>query len=329
MPFRYSAALPFFALASLTLPVAAFEPSKPVEIIVPAGAGGASDQMARMLQAAIQKNTLMKSPLIVTLKGGASGAEGLMDMKSSSPDGHKFIIAQSSIYTLPLATNIPFDWRDMTPIAIIALDQFVLWTNSESPEKTTKEFMAAAKTTPMKMGGTGSKREDHILSAFIEQKAGVKFAYIPYKSGGEAATQLVGKHTYANVNNPSENVAVWRAGQVRALCVFDTQRMDYKTKVTADLAWADIPTCKAEGLDIDYTMPRAIFIAGKASKEQVDFYTALFKQVIGTTEYKDYMANQALKPVFIAGDDMRKFLESDEKKHKELMATAGFLAKAN
>jgi putative tricarboxylic transport membrane protein len=315
--------------ATIATPVAAFEPTKPVEIIVPAGAGGASDQMARMLQAAIQKNTLMKSPLVVTLKGGASGAEGLIDMKTAAPDGHKFIIAQSSMYTLPLATNIPFDWRDMTPIAIIALDQFVLWNNSESPAKTTKEFLAAAKATPMKMGGTGSKREDHILSAFVEQKAGVKFAYIPYKSGGEAATQLVGKHTDANVNNPSENVAVWRAGQVRALCVFDTQRIEYKTKVTAELAWSDIPTCREEGLDVDYTMPRAIFIAGKATKEQIDFYTGLFKQVITTAEYKDYMSNQALKPVFITGDDMKKFLEVDEKKHKELMATAGFLAKAN
>jgi putative tricarboxylic transport membrane protein len=306
-----------------------FEPNKPVEIIVPAGAGGASDQMARMIQAAVQKNSLMKSPLIVTLKGGASGAEGLIDMKSSSPDGHKFVIAQSSMYTLPLATNIPFDWRDLTPIAIIALDQFVLWNYAEAPEKTTKDFLAAAKATPMKMGGTGSKREDHILTAFIEQKAGVKFAYIPYKSGGEAATQLVGKHTNANVNNPSENVAVWRSGQVRALCVFDAQRMEYKEKVTADQSWADIATCKENGLDIEYTMPRAIFIAGKATKEQIAFYTGLFTKIAASAEYKDYMANQALKPVFITGPAMVTFLEADEKKHKDLMATAGFLAKAN
>lgn len=321
------------ALATLVMLTPAhaegFEPNKPVEIIVPAGAGGASDQMARMIQSAVQKNALMKQPLIVTLKGGASGAEGLIDMKSAGPDGHKFLIAQSSMYTLPLATNIPFDWRDLTPIAIIALDQFVLWNNTEAPEKTTQEFLAAAKATPMKMGGTGSKREDHILTAFVEQKAGVKFAYIPYKSGGEAATQLVGKHTNANVNNPSENVAVWRSNQVRALCVFDGQRMQYKDKVTAELSWADIPTCKEAGLDIEYTMPRAIFIAGKATKDQIEFYSGLFKKIAASAEYKDYMSNQALKPVFVTGGDMVKFLESDEKKHKELMATAGFLAKPN
>src|SRR6195256_4849579 len=91
------------ALVALTAtPASAWEPSKPVEIVVAAGAGGASDQMARMLQAAGQKNNLMKQPMIVSLKGGASGAEGLMYMKQGEGDAHKFIIAYSLIYTLPL-----------------------------------------------------------------------------------------------------------------------------------------------------------------------------------------------------------------------------------
>src|SRR3546814_15897467 len=75
------------------------------------------------------------------------------------------------------------------------------------------------------MGGTCAKREDQIITVALEKAAGVKFTYVPYKSGGEAATQLVGKHTNSNVNNPSENIAQWRAGQVNALCVFSEQRM--------------------------------------------------------------------------------------------------------
>ena len=73
-----------------------------------------------------------------------------------------------------------------------------------------KEFIAAAKaaSSPLKMGGTGSKREDNVLTVFVEQKTGAKFSYLPYKSGGEAATQLVGGHTESNVNNPSENLEV-------------------------------------------------------------------------------------------------------------------------
>src|SRR6201991_4204976 len=139
--------------------IAAWEPTKPVEIVVAAGAGGASDQMARMMQAAIQKNKLLNQPMIVSLKGGASGAEALMYMKSSEGDPNKILIAYSLIYMLPLAAKIPFNWRDLTPVSVIALDQFVLWDNSAGPN-TVKEFVAAAKaaSSPFKMGGTGSKR---------------------------------------------------------------------------------------------------------------------------------------------------------------------------
>ena len=82
-----------------------WEPTKPVEIVVAAGAGGASDQMARMMQAAIQKNNLMKQPMVVSLKGGASGAEALMYMKGSEGDPNKVMVAYSLIYMLPLSAK--------------------------------------------------------------------------------------------------------------------------------------------------------------------------------------------------------------------------------
>src|SRR6201985_1713008 len=135
---------------------AAWEPTKPVEIVVAAGAGGASDQMARMMQAAIQKNKLMKQPVVVSLKGGASGAEALMYMKSGSGDPNKVLIAYSLIYMLPLSAKLPFNWRELTPVSVLALDQFVLWDNATLPYKSTKEFVEAAKgaNPPFKMGGT-------------------------------------------------------------------------------------------------------------------------------------------------------------------------------
>jgi len=316
------------ASVGLTAPARAWEPTKSVEIVVAAGAGGASDQMARMLQAAVQKNNLMKQPIVVSLKGGASGAEALMYMKGGEGDPNKFLIAYSLIYTLPLAAKIPFNWRELTPVSIMAFDEFVLWTNAEKPYKTVKEFAAAAKAAnpPFKMGGTGSKREDHILSVFIEKRTGAKFAYLPYKSGGEAATQLVGNHTEANVNNPSENVEVWRAGQVRALCVFDNVRIEYKDKVAGNQSWNDIPTCKSEGLDVEYTMLRGMFLPGKVTADQAAFYVDLFKKITQTAEYRYYMRNQALKPVFLTGKDMVAFLEKDEALHKQLMTEAGFVA---
>ncbi|HXJ51515.1 MAG TPA: tripartite tricarboxylate transporter substrate-binding protein [Burkholderiales bacterium] len=318
------------ALCGLTFaaPAFAWEPTKPVEIVVAAGAGGASDQMARMMQSAVQKNNLMKQPMVVSLKGGASGAEALMYMKSSATDPNKVLIAYSLIYMLPLSAKIPFNWRELTPVSVIALDQFVLWTNTQLPYKSVKEFAAAAKSAnpQFKMGGTGSKREDHVLTVFLEKKTGAKFAYLPYKSGGEAATQLVGNHTQSNVNNPSENLEVWRAGQVRPLCVFDKERIQYKSKVAGEMSWNDIPTCKEQGVDVEYLMLRAMFLPGKVTADQTAFYVDLFKKVSQTAEYKDYMEKQALKPIFLTGKDMLKFLEEDDKLNKGLMTEAGFVA---
>lgn len=326
---RATAALSAILLSASMTPVsAAWEPTKPVEIVVAAGAGGASDQMARMMQAAIQKNNLMKAPVIVSLKGGASGAEALIYMKSSEGDANKVLIAYSLIYMLPLSAKIPFNWRDLTPVAVVAMDQFVLWDNAAGA-KNVKDFIAAAKasSSPFKMGGTGSKREDHVLTVFMEKRTGAKFSYLPYKSGGEAATQLVGNHTEANVNNPSENLEVWRAGQVRALCVFDKERIGYTAKVTETQSWADIPTCKEEGLDVQYLMLRAMFLPGKVTPEQQAFYVDLFEKVTKTAEYKEYMEKQALKPIFLKGEAMLKFLEEDDALNKSLMTEAGFVAK--
>src|ERR1700745_3313569 len=128
------------AVALVNAPASAWEPTKPVEIVVAAGAGGASDQMARMIQAAVQKNNLMKQPMVVSLKGGASGAEALIYMKGSEGDAHKFLIAYSLIYTLPLSAKIPFDWRELTPVSIVAFDGFVLLVNSGQYYKSVTEL---------------------------------------------------------------------------------------------------------------------------------------------------------------------------------------------
>src|SRR5437868_2037867 len=244
---------------------AAWEPTKPVECVVPAGTGGGADQMARLLQGVISKNNLMKQPLIVVNKSGGAGAEGFLDVKGAKGNPHKIIITLSNLFTTPLATGVPFNWRDLTPVAMMALDQFVLWVNAESPYKTAKDYVEAAKKAgpgKMKMGGTGARQEDQIITVAMEKQTGAKFTYVPFKGGGDVAVQLVGKHIDSSVNNPIEAVAHWRGGKLRPLCVFDGKRMPYKEKVTDKMSWQDIPTCKDQGLDVEYLMLRGIFMAG-------------------------------------------------------------------
>ncbi|MBZ0122438.1 MAG: tripartite tricarboxylate transporter substrate binding protein [Roseovarius sp.] len=309
--------------------VAAWEPTRPVEFIIPAGTGGGADQMARTIQGIVTKHNLMKQPMVVINKSGGAGGEGFLDVKGSAGNPHKIIITLSNLFTTPLATGIPFNWKDLTPVAMLALDEFVLWVNADKPYKSVKDYVEAVKKAPsgsMKMGGTGSKQEDQIITVAIEKAIGTKFTYIPYKGGGEVAVQLVGGHVDSTVNNPIEAVAQWRGGKLRPLCVFDAKQLAYTDKIVDGKGWSDIPTCKSQGLNMDYVMLRGIFMTPKATKEQVDYYIDLFKKVRETPEWKDLMKNGAFNATFMTGADYSKWVETEEKRHQTLMKEAGFLA---
>jgi tripartite-type tricarboxylate transporter receptor subunit TctC len=315
--------------AGLSAPVLAWEPSKPVEFVVPAGTGGGADQMARFIQGVVAKNNLMKQPIVVVNKSGGAGAEGFLDVKGDKGNPHKIVITLSNLFTTPLATGVPFNWRDLTPVAMLALDEFVLWVNAESPYKTAKDYLDAVKAQPdktFKMGGTGSKQEDQIITVLLEKAAGKKMTYIPYKGGGDVAVQLVGKHVDSTVNNPIEAESHWRADKLRALCVMDKARMPYPAKMTATQSWADIPTCASAGLPVDYLMLRGIFMAPGVKPDEVKFYVDLLAKVRTLPEWKDFMNKGAFNQTALNGTAFVDWLGKNEQMHRELMKEAGFLA---
>jgi tripartite-type tricarboxylate transporter receptor subunit TctC len=308
----------------------AWEPTKTVEFIIPAGTGGGADQMARFIQGMVAKHNLMKQSMVVINRSGGAGAEGFLDVKNSKGDPHKIIITLSNLFTTPLATGVPFNWRDLTPVKMMALDEFVLWVNAEKPYKNAKELVAAAKQAgpgKFKHGGTGSKQEDQIISAAVEQSTGAKFTYVPFKGGGAVAVQLVGNHIDFSVNNPIEAVAHWRSGKLRPLCVFDSKRMPYNSKVTSTMSWGDIPLCKDQGLDVEYIMLRGIFMPGGVSQEHVDYYIGLLKKVQALPEWKEFMEKGAFNTTSLEGKAYADWVAKEEARHVQLMKKAGFMAK--
>lgn len=316
---------------SMTAPaMAAWEPTKPVEFVVPAGTGGGADQMARFIQGVVTKHALMKQPIVVVNKSGGAGAEGFLEIKGAKGDAHKLVITLSNLFTTPLGTGVPVNWKDLTPVAMLALDQFVLWVNAESPYKTGKDYLDAIKAAPnntFKMAGTGSKQEDQIITVALEKAAGRKMTYIPFKGGGDVAVQLVGKHVDSTVNNPIEAIAHWRGGKLRPLCVLDDERMPYKAKITETMSWNDIPSCRESGVPVDYVMMRGIFMPPGVSAEQVDWYIGLFKRVRATPDWKEFMEKGAFKDSFMTGKEYTDWVAKAEELHRTLMRDAGFLAK--
>lgn len=308
-------------LGAAPQPAGAWEPTRPIEFVVPAGTGGGADVMARFITPLIEKYKLSPRPFVVVNKSGGAGAEAFLYVKGKAHDPHLVIITLDNLFTTPIATGVPFNWKDLTPVARMALDYFVLWVNAESPYQTAAEYLEAARKDPRKlvMGGTGTNQEDQIITVMMEQAYGVKFSYVPFKGGGDVAVELVGKHIHSSVNNPAEAVSHWKAGRLRALAAIDSARIDLPD-------WKTIPTLKeATGKDLSYLMLRGIFSAPGITEEQRAFYVNIFKKVSETPEWKKYVSDMGLKPAFLSGPEYVKWLDEKDRTTRELMRAGNLI----
>lgn len=311
------------AFLLLETDVRAWEPTKPVELVVPAGTGGGADVMARFVTPLIDKYKLSPKPFIVVNKSGGAGAEGMLYVKGKPKDPHAIIITLDNLFTTPRATGIPFSWKDLTPVARLALDYFILWVNADTPYTTAKEYIEAVKKEPGKftMGGTGTAQEDQIITIMLEQAFGLKFSYVPFKGGGEVAVELVGKHVNSTVNNPSEAVSHWKAGRLRPLATIDHKRIDLPD-------WNTVPTMKeATGVDVSYLMLRGFFAAPGITKEQQDYYVNTLKKVAETPEWKKYVSDNGLMDAYLSGTEYVKWLEGKDTTTMDFMIKGGLLKK--
>jgi len=318
------------ALAALSAPALAWQPSKPIEFVVTSSPGGGTDNFTRMIQSIITKYKLIDQPMVVVNKGGGSGAEGYLTAKTSAGDPHKVIFGTNNAYLLPYVAKLGYKFSDLTPIATLALDEFLLWVKDDAPYKTSSEYLAAVKAKPetFKMGGSQSKDTDQTLTSMISAVTGAKFIYVPFQGGALAGTQLAGGHVDSNTNNPNESIGQWKAGQVRPLCVFSPARLPKGPNVTATQGWQDIPTCKEQGIPIDqFQMPRTVWLPAGTSADAVAFYAGVLKKVSESDEWKDYITRTVQTGRFLAGDEMKAFVAADEKNSREVFEREGWIVK--
>ena len=302
-------------------------PSRPVEFIVAAGPGGGSDQLARTVQAIVQKYELIDAPVIVTNKGGGAGSEAFVYAKGAAGDPHKVVFATNNVWILPLGTAVGYALSDLHPVAAVAVDEFLLWVNARAPYRDVAGFLAAARGgTRLAVAGTQAKDTDQVLVRQIERAAGVAFNYVPFRSGSEVAVQLAGGHVAANVNNPQENVGQWRAGSVRPLCVFSSSRLRYAEAVTADQSWSDVPTCMEAGLPIErFQMPRTVWLPRGVTEEQASFYLDVMTKVRETDEWKAWLRRGSQSDMFLSGAELAEYIAADERQLRDQFAEDGWL----
>jgi putative tricarboxylic transport membrane protein len=307
-----------------------WKPAKPVEFIVTSSPGGGTDNFARMVQSIIAKHKLMEQSVVVTNKGGGSGAEGFVYTKVAAGDPHKLTFGTNNAYLLPYVAKLAYKPSELTPVAAMALDEFVLWVNGNSPYKDAKSFIEAAKAKPetLKIGGSQSKDTDQTLTSLIEEATGTKFIYVPFQGGGAAGVQLAGGHIDGNTNNPNENAGQWKAGAVTPLCVFSPSRLQGGAKVTATMGWSDIPTCKEAGIPIEqFQMPRTVWLPGGVPQEAAEFYADLLKKVSETPEWKEYIDRTSQTNRFLAGEELKRFIAEDDVKTSKVFEREGWIVR--
>ena len=305
-------------MSALTPQAHAWEPKKPIELIIMAGAGGGADQIARLLQGLIEQKGLSPRPFIPINKPGGSGAEALRYLQDKSGDDHTVLVTLNSFYTTPVIQDIGVDVNKFTPVGRMALDNFLLWVHADMADITDLDsYVAAVKETggKWKVGGTGSGQEDSILTAMMEKQFGYEVTYIPFPGGGTVAKNLVGKHIDSTVNNPAEQSEFHRAGNTKPLIQFTAERLP---------AYPDTPTAKELGVDMQYYMQRSINGPPGMSAEAQEWYINLFKTLFESDEWQTFCTDDGLAcDTWLAGSDLGEYHVQQIALHKELIESVG------
>jgi tripartite-type tricarboxylate transporter receptor subunit TctC len=310
----------------------AWQPRKPVEIVIPAGQGGGADVMGRFISTLIGTKKFAKKPFIVVNKPGGSGAVGMQYLFAKKGNPHYFMISLSNVITTPLHTKLGITWRDLTPIVRMALDRHCLCVNQKfHPEwKSVKDVVKSIKDNPkgtFKLGGTGSKQEDQIVALMFQREAlGAMdyLTYVPFKGGGTVAANLVGGHIDLNVNNPSEFLPHSRANRLTVLAMFDKDPLPDMHMM--DDTTPRPPTVKEAGYNVVYEMLRGIFGPPKMKKGEIQYYIALLDKVNNTKEWKRYTDDFFLQRAFLGNSpELTQWFVDYEELHRKLLKGAGLM----
>lgn len=291
----------------------AWEPNKPVDFVIMAGAGGGADQIARFLQSVAEKKDLTNRPLVPNNKGGGSGAEALIALNTTNDPDHTILVTLNSFFTTPMRQeNLGIDVNTFTPVAMMGVDPFVLWVHKDSGITSFDQWLETVKSADEYiMGGTGTGQEDSIVVAFMEKAFEIDVKYIPYKGGGDVAKDLAGQQVMATVNNPAETKGFYANGDVVPLLVFSDERMP---------AFPDVPTVKEIGHDFSYYNQRAVVGAPGMSDEAAEYYQNLFKTIYDSEEWQGYMESESLSPLWMSPDEQKAYWQTQIENHKELLA---------
>jgi putative tricarboxylic transport membrane protein len=312
-------------LAAVGLPARGFAqgsyPSRPIEVVVPFAPGGGTDNLMRTIVGIIDENKWSPVPINVNNRAGGSGAIGYTYLLNKKGDPHVIAGAAPTIVSAKVEGRLPGNHRDMTVLMIVAIDELMLTVRSESKYQTVEDFVKDAKARPgtLTVAGTGTNSEDHIFTYLFEQAAGIKVKYVPFNSGGECTTALMGGHVDAGVMNPNEIVAQVEAKKARNLAIAAKKRLEDAP---------DLPTFAEKKMEFYWEQMRGVVGTGGMPPEAVKWWVDTLKKVTDTKKWQEgYIRRNMLTSVQWTGEEANKYLDGLNGKYEKALGDLGALKK--
>lgn len=311
-------------ITAFLIPAAAFsaawQPSRPVQYIIPWAAGGGSDIIARQVVAVIDQEKLSPVPFVVENRVGGNAMVALNYVMGKKGDSHTLMFATFTNLAVPLMEKLPFSLKDVTPIARYLLDEQMIWVPWNSPYKSLKDMVAASKKAPnsIKMGGASIGSEDHFVDALFQSVAGIKLNYIAFRGGAEAVLALLGGHVDGAWLNPSEAVDHFAVKKIRPLGVTSTARLGGVMN--------EAPTFREQGFDVVFDNHfRGVTGAPGMPAEAAAYYVDLMKRVTQTAKWDKYIKDTMVTPAFLGGREFGDYLRNSEELVRRLMVLPGVM----
>jgi tripartite-type tricarboxylate transporter receptor subunit TctC len=289
-------------------------PNRPIELIVPAGAGGGTDVLARAFAEAAKKH--LPQPITVNNRPGASGMIGHGEMINARPDGYKLAVVFAEIVIVPHLGLTKLSHEDFIPIAQLNADPAAITVRADAPWKTLEDFIAASKRTPgeLKMGNSGNGSIWHLAHAALEDKVGVKYNAIPFGGAAPAVLALLGGHVDAVAVSPGEVATHVQGGKLKTLAVMADKRLK---------GFDSVPTLKERGIDLSIGTWRGLAAPKGTPAEVIAVLAEAARKCVEEPVLRDALERLSMGLAYADAETFRANMKRDNEQFRALVTKLG------
>jgi len=315
---RLAAALS--AVLAASLPAQAQYPSKPLRVVVPFAAGGTSDILARAIGPKITE--AWNQPVVVENRTGANGNVGADFVAKSAPDGYTFLLSDVGALAInpSVYANMPFDpAKDFSPIVMVSYSPHVLAVHPSLPVKDVKELIAYAKANPGKLNfaNSGTGGAPHLAGVEFAARTGIQWAYIPYKGGSAAVTDVIAGNANVLFNGMLATYPSVKAGRLRGLAVSSAQRVP---------SAPELPTVAETLPGFETGSYQGLLAAAGTPREIVTKVNAELNRILNTEDMKAFLAKQGTEVRAGAPEALGTFIVNEKARWAKVVKEAGITA---